>query len=97
HVPSGGRGCLVGRVPTLPGVHVCRVPVPPVVRWGDRLEGAVMVGGLVQKLGQSGDVHGHVRLASGSVRAAKTALVVAPYTRLADRSLPRVTAAYSYI
>src|SRR5215212_582192 len=57
HVLSGGRGGLVRGAPLLPGVQVCRVPVPPVVRRGDRLERAVAQGSLVQQLGQIRNVH----------------------------------------
>ena len=41
HVASGGLRGLVRRDPALARVHVRRVPVPPVVRLGDRLERAV--------------------------------------------------------
>jgi delta 1-pyrroline-5-carboxylate dehydrogenase len=57
HVAPGGRGGLLRRGPALARVHVRRVPVPPVVRWGDRLERAVMLGRLVQEICQGGDVH----------------------------------------
>ena len=40
NVAPGGRGGLLRGAPALASVHVCRVPVPPVVRCGDRLEGA---------------------------------------------------------
>ena len=51
HVAIGGRGRFVRRA-SAPGVHVRGVPVPPVMRRGDRLELAVAHGGLEQELGQ---------------------------------------------
>ena len=47
HVAPGGRGGLLRGAPALASVHVCRVPVPPVVGWGDCLVRAVTLGGLV--------------------------------------------------
>ena len=38
HVAPSGRGGLLRGALALPSVHVRRVPVPPVVRWSDRLE-----------------------------------------------------------
>lgn len=57
HVAPGGGGSLVRGASALAGVDVRRVPVPPVVRWGDRFERAVMLGGLVQELCSRRDVH----------------------------------------
>src|SRR5438034_3348355 len=56
HVAPGGLGGLVPGGPALAGVQVRRVPIPPVVRRGGRLEDAVTLGGLVQQLRQSRDV-----------------------------------------
>src|SRR3954471_18304384 len=57
HVAPGGVGGLVRSAPALASVHVRRVPVPPVVRWGGRLERAVTLGRLMQQIRQGGDVH----------------------------------------
>src|SRR4051812_40089759 len=48
HIAVGGRRGLVRGAPALASVDVGRVPVPPVVRRGDRLECAVTPGRLVQ-------------------------------------------------
>ena len=50
----GGRCRPRGGVAVLARGQVGRVPVPPVVRRGDRLERAVVQGGLGQQLGQRG-------------------------------------------
>src|SRR4051812_50087360 len=55
--PGGGRGLVLGAA-ALARDHVGGVPVPPVVRRGDRLERAVAVGRLVQQGGEGLDVHG---------------------------------------
>lgn len=47
HVVRGGRRGLLRGAPALASIHVGRVPVPPLVRWSDRLERAVMVGRLM--------------------------------------------------
>src|SRR6478752_6405053 len=52
HVAAGGRVGLVRGAPIFASVQVRGVPIPPVVRGGDGLERAVMIGGLVQKIGQ---------------------------------------------
>src|SRR3954454_14043699 len=57
HVQVGGGGGRFGRVPLLTRGKVGRVPVPPVVRRRRRLEGAVVLGRLLQELGEAGDVH----------------------------------------
>ena len=57
HVATGGRGGLLRGAPALASVHVRRIPVPPVVRWGDRLERAVMLGRFMQELCKSRNVH----------------------------------------
>jgi hypothetical protein len=62
HVAAGGRRGLVGRAADLPRAYVRRVPVPPVMRRGDRLEYAMVVGCLVQQLSQGLDL-GHLRRA----------------------------------
>ena len=67
HVARGGRGGLLRGAPALASVHVRRVPVPPVVRWGDRLERAVMVGRFMQELCASRNVHHHTRPGSRSL------------------------------
>ena len=56
HVAPGVRSGILWGAPGLARAHVRRVPVPPVVRRGDRLEFAVMLGGLAQQLGLGGDV-----------------------------------------
>ena len=56
HVRVGGRVGLRGGVAVLASGEVGRVPVPPVVLRGDGLEGAVVLGGLGQQLGQRGGV-----------------------------------------
>ena len=57
HVAVGGRRGLVRGASALAGVQVRRVPVPPVVRRGDRLERAVAFGRFVQEPCERGDVH----------------------------------------
>jgi hypothetical protein len=57
HVAVGGGGRLLRGAPLLASVHVRGVPVPPVVRRGDRLERAVVDRGLVQELGQGRYIH----------------------------------------
>src|SRR3954470_22359969 len=58
HVAAGGgRGIVLGAA-ALARDHVGGVPVPPVMRRGDRLERAVAVGRLVQEVGESLDLHG---------------------------------------
>src|SRR3954464_3625676 len=57
HVAPGGRGRLLRSAPALPSVHVGRVPVPPIVWRGCLFERVVMLGRLVQQIGQGGDVH----------------------------------------
>src|SRR5437762_7201816 len=57
HVATSGGGGLLRSVPALASVHVRRVPVPPVVRWGDRLERTVMFGRFMQELCKRRDVH----------------------------------------
>ena len=59
HIAPGGCGSLLGGAPALPSVHVRCVPVPPVVRWGDRLERAVMLGRLMQELCESPNIDRH--------------------------------------
>src|SRR5581483_8069334 len=57
HVEPGcGRG-LFRRAAALARVDIGGVPVPPVVRWGDCLVGAVMFLRLVQEICQGCDVH----------------------------------------
>src|SRR5881397_2748992 len=67
HVAPGGGGGLRRAAPALASVQVGRVPVPPVVWRGDRLERAVTFGGLVQQSGASGNVHPHTRPGSRCV------------------------------
>ena len=67
HVAPGGRGGLLRGAPALASVHVRRVPVPPVVRRGDRLERAVMLGRFMQELCESRNVHRHTRPGSRSL------------------------------
>ena len=57
HVAVGGRRGLAGAASALPGVHVGRVPVPPVVRRGDPLVPVVTFSRLVQQRSESRDGH----------------------------------------
>src|SRR5215207_741576 len=57
HVAPGGGGGLIRTAPTLPGVEVRRVPVPPVVRWRDPLVRIVVLGRFVHELCDIGHVH----------------------------------------
>src|ERR1700751_5447911 len=57
HVPPRRRGGLVRGVPALARVHVRRIPVPPAVRGGDRLERAVTHRRFMKQLRQGSDVH----------------------------------------
>src|SRR5438094_653602 len=57
HVAPGDAGRLVGRAAVLTRVHVRRVPVTPVVLRCSLLVRIVVLGGLVQQVGQFGDLH----------------------------------------
>src|SRR5580698_4686975 len=50
HVPSGGRGRRLRGAAVFARVHVGRIPVPPVMRRGNLLECAVVIGRLMQEL-----------------------------------------------
>ena len=54
----GAGGGLLLRLAALAGRHVGGVPVPPVVRRRALLVWIVVLGGLVEQLGEGGDVHG---------------------------------------
>ena len=62
HVAPGSRGGLVRGVPALARVHVRRIPVPPVVRRGDRLESMALV--LTEPSDPAVDVEEVARLAA---------------------------------
>src|SRR3954454_5838115 len=57
HVAPGGSGGLLRGAPALASVHIRRVPVPPVMWWGDRLERAVLFRRFVQELCESCNIH----------------------------------------
>ena len=57
HVAAGGVGGLFQRAPVFARVHIGGIPVPPVVSGVGLLVWVVALGCLVQKLGQSRDVH----------------------------------------
>jgi hypothetical protein len=58
HVAADGIGGLFRRAPVFARVHIGGIPVPPVVSGVGVLVLVVVLGCLVQKLGQSRDVHG---------------------------------------
>ncbi len=58
HVAGGADRRLLGGAAALAGGHVGRVPVPPVVRRGALLVRVVVLGRLVQQVGEGRDVHG---------------------------------------
>src|SRR5258707_1049927 len=60
HVAAGGVGGLFRRAPVLARVQIGGIPVPPVVSGVGLLVWVVVLGRLVQELGQIRDLHGLV-------------------------------------
>ncbi len=58
HVSPRRCGGFFGGATALASVYVRRVPIPPVVPRGDRLERAMMLGSLMQELCESRNVDG---------------------------------------
>src|SRR6476620_6540459 len=96
HVAIGEFVGLCGGEPAQTGAQVAGVPVPPVVGRGRRLETTVMLGCLVQQLGQPVVVGGRRRRAAriggahGCLHSSSTSAIV---TRGGTRSRPWYTLA----